>query len=194
MSVSSIHPSQALVLWRLVAAVVGIAACVLMSTAVSVSGMGFRLFSDAAHTSIYADDSAPGTLTVYVVHESFAEGATGSIFRIRGSAGFTGVWLSESSPFGTVGTSTDGIAMLYPECLFGSAQVLQVNYMLFGTSDECATLQVVNHPSQPEGIIEIPTCDDLILAFGGTLTINPTQACALKTESTSWGKIKALYR
>jgi hypothetical protein len=166
----------------------------LLAAPVLAFGNGFSIYSDATLTNCTLSDDANGTSTVYVVHDSNA-GATGVRFRIAGSAGFTGVWLSESTPYFKVGNSQTDISIGF-SCLFGSFPVLMVTYQLFGTST-CSTLEIAG----PQGFT-VPICQQcqfdehpclnshvLHVNCDGSIDCNPTA-----TESTTWGGVKALYR
>jgi hypothetical protein len=133
-------------------------------------------------------------LTVYVVHDIGPFGARDVQFQIRGSVGFTGVWVSETSPYTVVGASPSGISIGYSNCLTSSVPILEVAYTLLGTSSDCSALTVNPYPSNQPGILVIDCSFDTAYAAGSSLLINPTAACALAVEHTSWGKIKALYR
>ena len=154
------------------------------------------LYSDPAHTSTQAVDQSAGTLTVYVVHESLA-GGTAAYFKIASSAGFTGIWLSETSGFPTMGTSPDGIVFSFPGCVF-TARVLEVQYSLLGTSEPCSALDVVANPDLDlfGGAPMISDCVfELRPAIGGRLVVNPNAQCSpVPVSATTWGKVKALYQ
>src|SRR5436190_20250364 len=76
-----------------------------------------NLYADPGFSVRQAFDTAPGLLKVYVVHEN-TTGATSSAFRIASSSGFTGTWVSDSSPFTSLGTTQTGIYMSYGACVF----------------------------------------------------------------------------
>lgn len=161
------------------------------------------LYSDPAHTIRYAQDVAPGVLTVYAVHEAEpiipgVSVATSLDFRIAQSAGFTGVWLSESTTHLFLGSSTAGIRFAYGGCLELPTRVLEVQYSTFGTSESCSYLEVVGHPDEICGSNAICAfdCDfEYHVPVGGRLYINPTTECsAVPVAATTWGKIKSLYR
>jgi hypothetical protein len=153
-----------------------------------------NLYADADHTSTEAFDLAPGTLTVFVVHEGGSAGVA-IAFKIAASPGFTGVWLSETSPFVWVfGTSPSGVEIGYAACVQPPVLVLEVKYTVFGTSEECSLLEVVGHPNHFG--IDIALCQGInVYADGGRLTVNPTEGCSpVPAEPSTWGKVKALYQ
>lgn len=155
-----------------------------------------RIYSDEAHTSTQANDVGPGVLTLFVVFESTDEAdvpfATGSIFRIQSSAGFTGVWLDETSSYTVVGTSPVGVQIGFPHCVALPTRVLSVRYTTFGTSAPCSGLQVVEHPVH--GLWGIDCDFQVQVTVGEKLTINPDATCSpVPVRETTWGRIKALY-
>lgn len=155
------------------------------------------LYADSAQATSIAHDNTPGVLTVFVVHEPTESAvqplATASMFRIVPSPGFTGVWLAETPSFLFLGTSPTGIIISYTDCVMLPVRVLEVQYTLFGTSEACSYLQVVEHPEQGLSTID---CDfQLQPVVGGKLTINPNETCTpLPVRTSTWGMIKALYR
>jgi hypothetical protein len=156
-----------------------------------------NIYSDAAFRSKDALDVAPGTLTFFVVHERpLPLDGISAAFKIAPSVGFTGVWLSETSPFLVMGTSPNGIRIAYGGCEDLPVLILEVSYTVFGTSEDCSNLTVIAHPEEDQRGPLIVDCNfDFIIASGGRLIINPTPQCPpVPVESSTWGKLKALYR
>jgi hypothetical protein len=155
-----------------------------------------NIYSDPAFTSKEAFDLAPGMLTLYAVHEHASDRLTAA-FMIAPSVGFTGVWLGETSPFSTIGMSPTGIRIAYGQCLDTPALILEVTYTVFGTSDDCSYLEVVEHPEEVCGgpvFLDCPNFDTWF-GTGGRLTVNPNETCTpIPIEPSTWGKVKALYR
>lgn len=160
------------------------------------------LYADAAHSVRYANDTAPGILTVYVVHEAEpiipnVSVASSLDFRIAQSPGFTGVWLDESTTHLFLGTSPSGIRFAYGGCLPLPTRVLEVHYTTFGTSEECSYLELVGHPDEICGSNAICAFDcefQYHVPIGVRLIINPNAECSVPVASTTWGKIKSLYQ
>ena len=132
---------------------------------------------------------------VYVVHDHTFGAALAAIFRITSSDGFTGVWLGETSPYSTFGTSQAGIDVVYGSCIFQPTHLLTITYQTFGTSAACSYLESVPHPDRPEGYIVIADCAAILLVGeSGRLTVNPDSTCTpVPVENRSWGSIKSLY-
>jgi hypothetical protein len=153
------------------------------------------LYTDASFTNCALADAAPGVVTVYMAEWS-DYGATGLRFRIAGSPGFTGVWLSETSPFVTVGNSKTDLSIGFGLCLTNRFLVLTMSYQMFGTST-CSQLSIVAAAGQREPICtacsfgEYPCYgyDPLHVNCGGSFECNP-----VSTEPSTWGRVKSLYR
>ncbi|HKW14440.1 MAG TPA: hypothetical protein VJS69_08145 [Candidatus Krumholzibacteria bacterium] len=151
------------------------------------------LYSDASHTDCALSDTAPAVANVYMVDFGYAINALR--FRIAASPGFTGAWLSETSPFTTIGNSQTDMSMSFGSCLIGQVLVLTMTYQLFGTST-CSQLSV----EAPSGLSD-PICLDcsfgtecagyfpLHVNCSGSFGCDP-----LPVKPTTWGSVKALYR
>ena len=147
-----------------------------------------EIFSDEALTDKTLIDSHSRIVDLYVAHFD-TPATTGCLFRIAPSPGFTGVWLGDSSSWVTVGTTQSGIAIGYGKCMMGSNVLVKVSYQLFGTSS-CSTLTLAEHPILIPGG---PYCDACFGEYrlpSNSLAVN----CAVGTQSTTWGRVKALYR
>ena len=169
--------------------------CMLVATTATGQLDGtISLYSDSLFTTSEASDTAPGILTVYVVHENAREPAhVGVEFMVNGGGGFTGTWLDETVPHPVfVGSSPNGIIIAYGTCLSPPQHVLTIRYVLSGTSATNSYLQVLPHSDEPtQRIIVVPCIGFRDPAAGGTLTVNRS---VVPTEDTTWGRIKALYR
>ncbi len=151
------------------------------------------LYSDSLFTTSEVADTAPGILTVYVVHENTRETTHVSVeFMVNGGGGFTGTWLDETVQHTVfVGSSPSGIRIAYA-CQLEPHFVLTIRYALSGTSATNSYLRVLPHPEEPTQQIIVQNCSfGLSPAAGGTLTVNRS---VVPTEATTWGRIKALYR
>jgi len=156
-----------------------------------------NLYSDQLHTSTQVYDQVPGLITVYVFQEDQqSDGySTAASFTVVSSEEFTGVWLSDTSPFLTLGTSPTGISLSYGGCRPLPIQALEIRYITFGTSSDCSYLEVVK-PSDWDFPVTLP-CEGFgwNVATGGRLTVNPAPNCTpLPIAPTTWGRIKAMYQ
>ncbi len=84
----------------------------------------------------------PGPKTLYVV-QRFSTGSSRISFRIQPSPGFTGTLVSFSSTYTVAGDPSTGAVVSFGSCASGNVQVMQLNYMFFGTSQPCSWIRVV---------------------------------------------------
>jgi hypothetical protein len=153
------------------------------------------IYSDAALTQCTLSDASPVIGNIYVA-ESSTFGATGLRFRIAESSGFTGVWLSESSPYYPIGSSRSDLSLGFGACLVGKFPVLSMTYQFYGTST-CSDLSIAAAVGFP-----VPICtscsfgewpcegfDTLHVNCSGSFNCNP-----VPVEPNTWGSVKALYR
>ena len=146
------------------------------------------IYSDDALTDTTLNDNAPRIVKLHVVHKNHI-GSVGVRFAVTASPGFTGVWLADESPYVEIGNSPTDISIGYGTCAPAGLKILTMTYELFGTSGPCSSLKVVPAAGFLSAIClecfyEYPCCKL------GTLHVN----CAVATEPTTWGKVKALYR
>jgi hypothetical protein len=133
-------------------------------------------------------------VTVYAALTVF--GADGVRFRVAASPGFTGVWLSDATPYYKVGSSPTDLEVGFNKCLIGTNLVATITYQVFGTST-CSDLSI----AAPAGFIA-PFFDDcgfeeIPLFNNGPLHVNCSGSfnCSpVATEPTTWGRVKSLYR
>jgi hypothetical protein len=174
------------------AIVLALAALVATATAGGAQLHGrIAIFSDAALTDSTVVDAGSQVIDVYIAHVDHP-GVVGSQFRTVADPGFTGVWLSETSPWFVIGTSPTGVSIWYAYnagCVTTDIVLIKATYWLTGTSVPCSRLRVVGHP-EPDYIIctgcnmwEAP-------CSGGSLRV----ACPVSTKESTWGRVKALYR
>jgi hypothetical protein len=165
---------------------------VLLSLASSTTHAALVIFSDAAMTDSTINDNGPQIVSFYVA-EVNPDGNTGLRFSTEASAGFTGVWLGDTSPFVTVGSSPTDISVGYGWCFMGGTlHVLTATYQLFGTSAPCSELRIAAADGFAVVLAGSSGClfGEMPIRDLGGLHVN----CPVATEPTTWGKVKALYR
>lgn len=161
----------------------------------------FRITSDAGGLNCLAEDRAPGTLVAYV-HVWSSEGAQGASFRIAQSDGFTGElatieYLEGSFGFGDPG---EGIEVAFTTCATGLSHIAKVTYITFGASETCSFLAVAPNASSGAATVQVYQCgllDPEPAGTSGPLAVNADyycDLCALPAKTSTWGRIKALYR
>jgi hypothetical protein len=162
------------------------------------------LFADESGATCTLQDSTPGPLTAYVIH-SIPEG-WGNVscrFSVVVSPGFSGSYVAEMihAPWWE-GTLRDGIEVAYNQCAIGSYLVATITFQGMGTSEPCSYLEIVPHPENWLGAIEVMSCsfETRPAPTLGRLWVNPDgEACSpwcatVPTHETTWGGVKALYR
>lgn len=155
------------------------------------------------------EQDGPGIVTIHVVME-FNSWSMASRFRIQQSPEVTWTYLSETPAFPTVlGNTQTGITICYDECFEGSALLISIQYMAYGTSAECnGGLSIVPYPGAET--VEVKNCDGSVsAAFTRPLTVGGCSCLGarvypgvpqvfdctpLATKTTTWGAVKALYR
>ncbi|MCH7548167.1 MAG: hypothetical protein IH969_01295 [Candidatus Krumholzibacteriota bacterium] len=175
----------------------------LMSVNARAQGVGaIMLHSDALATSCNITQNPSGLVTVYVFH-SFHNGVIASQFKIEDN-GADFVWIAdELQQSGTlnIGTTNVGGTFAYGECITTNFNFVNVLYDAQGTADFCSSLEIVPAPGAITGTIDAVDCSlpfpVVSVAGGSTLTVNcPDEGqCGgvVPVESTTWGRVKALY-
>ncbi len=162
---------------------------------------GIGLYVDhPGYTQCNYDDTGPALVPVYVVHK-LCPGATASGWMVVEGGGFNCTYAGEIACGGMthVGSSQTGIACPYGGCFSSNVLIATIHYFCAGASPACAYLEVVPSPRTSSGTIEVWDCNSVRLAaVGGKLFFNDDgtcgRACGLSTKTTSWGKVKAMYR
>jgi hypothetical protein len=160
----------------------------------------------AAHSiGIYADELAqsceisdPGgavNKTFYIVHTNEVQPCIGSAWRLVWDPGMTMVWIGDdTTPFSKVGNAKDGVQVAYVPCTAGTFKIDTVTMMSFGTSAPCSYMRLGPEPTRGRVIIFCNFASVPFTAGEGIVNANGTCACTVRTEPTTWGTIKALYR
>jgi hypothetical protein len=158
--------------------------------------------ADASGSSCSIADVTPATFTVFVLHTNF-NGATADFLSVTESAGFTATFVAENIPYYHAGTFRDGVTVVYGECVIsGPLLIGTITYQGYGTSAACTKLDTAANPQ-----IGFPTSDpvsencsfsDYQAPSLGPLYINASSECpppcVVRTQPTTWGSVKALYR
>jgi hypothetical protein len=109
-------------------------------------------------------------------------------------------WLSDVQPLAgsRVGNSQTGILdVAMGQCAPLPAFVLEIQYLAGGTSTPCC-----NYPLLPISVHSLvyTGCgfNEIPMTIGRSVTINPDASCPCQlpvaTESSTWGRVKSLYR
>ncbi len=167
------------------------------------------VFANSTGTSGDIIDTAPGLLSVYIVHVN-TPGATACQFSMPHPWCFGATYLSESvtSPYIAIGNSRTGIAIAYGGCIPSPNWVLTIQYFAQGTTPSCCCLYVEPDPTATPPGVYVTDCSDpplLLSAAGGIAAVNSNSGCIdwylpagcindpVPVEATSWGAIKSIY-
>jgi hypothetical protein len=177
-----------------------------LGTPATAHAQGFvGIFSDTRGCPCEVTDRGGiAILTVTVLHVDALSGARGSRFSAVRPGCFAASFLSETSPFQTIGNSQVGIAIDYGRCLTGTFRLLTITYLAYGTTPDCCIYAVHPDPTAPSGRIEAVDCNDQIAFLPEWVEIinsNVTCQCTagpdycypVPTETSTWGRVKSLY-
>lgn len=168
----------------------------------------FDLFVDQAMTQCALADHAPGTQTIHVFL-SGSEAATFAVLSAPRPDCWQGAsWVGDVMPGNRAWTGNTqigiGVTLYVPgiaECKTPPVLVCSMLFVASGTSQPCCDYVVApaSLPQEPYGL-EYIDCAFLEhpASVGRKVTINPDPSCRcelpLATESSTWGRVKALYR
>jgi hypothetical protein len=183
-------------------------------SALGVSASQAQVEVEASSVSYNSDcilDRDPGLRSVYV-RLTFNSGATGARFRVELDPGVTMTYVSESSPYTTLGYALSGISICFGGCLTGEPLIETITFMSYSTDATCSQVRIVPHPAAQT--VEVRKCNgSVVAAYAKPLQIVPHGTipcpcptpvlfpgtpsafdCApVATEATTWGRVKALY-
>jgi hypothetical protein len=169
--------------------------CVLVGSA---HGDTIGLYADFSGVDCNIIDSAPGLLSIFVVHHS-PGGATGCQFAAPMPACMVGAtYLSDTVAFFQIGYSQEGTAVPYGSCQIGATHALTMNFFASGLTEPCCLYPLIADPDVVEGQVVVIDCDNNVVPAAGLVAvINGDGTCpcgySVPVHETSWGRIKALY-
>lgn len=152
-----------------------------------------------------------GLVMLSVIHWPYSSGASGVRYRVS-VCNSTLVWVFDDSRFeGVTGDLGSGFVVNYGACLEGPIVVQTLYFAGSGTSPFNSAVKIMPHPAAQSGQVEATTCTGVVYSHeGGGICIKPGVGCycnllgppyheipcaePVPVESTSWGKVKALYR
>jgi len=161
-----------------------------------------RADSIALYRDLNADMCAMPSLplqphTVYVFHELSA-GATGSSWRIANTTGMLSLG-SSCDGLSITGDPYTGISLSYGSCLTGTFAICELVLMKLSSDPipGCYQLRVLGYPDNAPMVTDCS--DNPIAAGGGFFTFDfegkiNCWDCSTPVESTTWGRVRAMYR
>ena len=147
----------------------------------------------ADHIGIFTDASgascnfAPGfTTTATIVHQ-FSSGATGSRFKLTLPAGSN--FFAFNTPYVPIGSLTSDLSLGYGQCLVGAFALGSIVAVL-----SPGIMQVTAADNFPNIIYTDCNFGELPASGGAGEVGSSICHCCFAVESSTWGKVKALYR
>lgn len=182
-----------------------VASCLIaMSVAANAQDSKLELYGDAEMSNCSITLSAPGVIQVHIFQTGDAAMATE--FGLLAPACLAGAtWLGDiitDPAFLTIGdTQRDlGIAVAFGGCVSTPIHIGYVNFLVTDIGGECCDFDV-SDPLSPDIGINTVNCDEpnvIDPMATKSLTVNPNPGCLcnipLAVESTTWGRVKSLYR
>jgi hypothetical protein len=154
-----------------------------------------ELFADRAGTSCVLAD-APYVQSVYVFQTGGASSTLVGEFSAPKPACWNTVWLGDNwNPnLAKIGSSQTQILVSFGVCRPLPAFVLEIQYLAGGTATPCCDYEITM-------ATEYVSCDfgEIPMTVGPrSVAINPDASCPcmipVSTESSTWGRVKSLYR
>lgn len=136
-------------------------------------------------------------LTVYVVHKS-PTGATGSVWRLiaptSGSFFYQGGSVANANIL-SIGDPIAGLSLAYGGCVTGDFHIYTLNFFATAAVPACSYMTLAEDPSQVAPLsVDCIFAEIPVVPGQGILNADGSCDCDVATESTTWGKVKSLYR
>jgi hypothetical protein len=161
------------------------------------------IYSDVGGTNCHLSDPTLGVVSYHVVITEWQD-LNAAWFAAPMPPCMVGAqWLFDTHPFSVhIGDSQTGVAISFSACLESPLHVLTITYLVSGATPSCCCYPILPAPDHPYGYIDVQDCNmDLEPpAKSSPGLINASQLCqdcayceTIPTESTTWGRVKALY-
>ncbi len=179
-----------------------VAALFLWPAILNAHGGNISVSADPQGSSCSLQDVAPGLFTVFVVHTNL-DSAIAAFLEVTESIGFSATFVEENIPYPHFGTFRGGVTVIYGDCVSSSPILIgTITYQGNGTSAPCSMLDTAGDPNSglPMTYPQSEDCNftEYPAPSIGPLYINSTSMCPpqclVRTESRTWGNVKALYR
>lgn len=154
-----------------------------------------ELFADRAGISCALTDS-PGFVSIFVI-QTGGESSTGvGWFSAPKPACWNATWLTDNWAPNSLkwGTSQTQLLIAFGPCRPLPAFVAEILFMSAGSAPACCRYQITSTSNYTNcNFAELP-----MIVGPGSVTINPSTSCPcmgpVATESSTWGRVKSLYR
>jgi hypothetical protein len=159
------------------------------------------LWADANMISCEIVDPGSGLLQVHMFHVGSQPAFAVEFFAPTPQCWEGATWLGDvvPSPFlkGGVSTHAVGIHINYLACLQPPVYLGYMNYVVSGGAQPCCPYPVL--PQTIAGQITVVACNYTSrIGSGGTSIVNANATCRcpapIAAETSTWGRVKALYR
>ena len=161
-----------------------------------------ELFADEGMTQCALVDNAPGIKSVHIFHTGTMP-RIGSHFSVATFCWTGASWVADyvNPQFYYVGGGLQSDAFIsYNECREPPFYIGRIDYYSPGSEATCCPFYVRNGGTHAQSI-EVTDCSPNLLyaAQGRTVVVNPGPDCpdcsgTVSIQSTTWGRIKAMYR
>ncbi|MBN1165234.1 MAG: hypothetical protein JXB45_11690 [Candidatus Krumholzibacteriota bacterium] len=143
------------------------------------------LFVDAGGSDCNLNDHVVGFLAIYVFQLE-TTGATKVRFSAPPPACTSSfIWLSDTRIYpSTTGNSQAGVEITYGSCIASPVCILQIDYLILGSSPSCCFYPVLPKPGD-DRIFMTDCADEIRFAEGLTSVINPDRTCSCDVQIVS---------
>lgn len=157
---------------------------------------------DGSELCLY--DTEPGTMTVFIVHNLGYGGPSGVVtsrFAAPKPDCLAGTHVRDITPpgFVSLGDSQTGIIITYGGCRSGPDPflILTIEYQVSGATPPGCEYAVIPDPDEPSGEVIVVDCSSVThTSWGSVAYINgkPGYCAGIAAESSTWSRVKSLYR
>ena len=159
------------------------------------------VYADPTGSNCHLVDTQVGPVSYYVVVTG--ENTAAVSFAAPMPACMIGTtWISDTPVYPiTLGDSQSGTDIGFGACFGSPNHVLTMNYVVGGQTEVCCCYPVLPSPTNPSGCVDIVLCAGPVFCYTGEISlINSSEECptcdhclTVSAESTSWGRVKALF-
>ena len=178
---------------------------------VCLSSLVFPCYGQTEKVALYADvnrsdcsitEPVNDIVEVYMFQVGMGEGRTAVEFRAPKPDCWTGaVWVGDSVPpvFLAIGSSQGNwLAIAYAKCISLPILLGTIRYFTTGEAQPCCNYPVLPSTAWPTPVTVDCTFENIVAIGGGAVTVNENATCLcdppLSVETSTWGRVKALYR
>ena len=161
-----------------------------------------ELYSDAQMSSCAVNFNGPGIFQIHIVHTGTGP-SLGVGFALYPPACMTGaLWAGDriNPEFGILSNTQHpfGVGVAYNECVTLPVYLGYVQFYAFAASEPCCEYGVSDPADEDLDFIGVSCEPSAVPIASGRVIIDPTSNCPCESpvavQSTTWGRIKSLYR